>query len=153
MSDCASCRAYRRNLARGRHLACHEADYYLPYQMRYCRPQVMWYLLNRDVIRSDGKWPPDPRGTGYIDPAIRSKTPRIPSEVVKLIIADIESRLGKTGKDGRWLIDAVQRGATIYDLSRDCLNALNYVSGSAAKLTPYFDWLSQRERRNRVRGA
>jgi hypothetical protein len=142
MSDCTFCRSFKKSVELGNPLLCHEAEYYTPGQFSYCRNQILFYLANRELIR-EGVWPPDPKGTGYIDSAIHPQNVRAPKEWAKLIAADIEPRLAQTKVDGEWLVREAERDTPIIELSSYCLSALNYISGFKAKSQGYKQWQAE----------
>lgn len=158
-SDCANCKAYQRSLTEDRPLLCYEADWYAPSWIRYCRPQVFWYLVNCETIRVHGKWPTE--GTAA-DPSIRSKTTRVPSKSAEQLASEIDARLKRTGwrpnkithGDGQSLIDEIEAGATSYSELRTyaARMALNYISGYRRRLLSYPDWLykQQEQQKNKV---
>lgn len=143
MSDCDSCRAYKQSVKDSKPLTCNEeyrkAQYgrenfvwFSPSQMRYCRPQVLWYLVNCDVIR-DGKWTPEPTGSNYTgtDPSIRNKAVKVPSRSAEMLASEMDWRLDCCATDGKLLEAEVIAGRK---LSYESIRALNYISGYERKI-------------------
>ena len=104
-------------------------DWYSPAEIRFQRPEMIFLILHLDLL-SEGMWPPDPQGTGYIDNPIR----RVKAEghFVRPVqfSAEVKLRLRTTGEAGEALVDEIKGGITDYEsLSRPAQRALNYVSG------------------------
>ena len=133
MSDCVGCR---------KKADCNvvDADWFPPGSIVYCRPQVLWYLLNADVIR-DGKWPPQVTGSTYTDPAIRSKAVKIPKQSAEQLAAEIDARLHSCGIEGKLLELEVQMER---ELSPTSWKALNYCSGWKRRKESYRQFKSRK---------
>ena len=116
MSDCTKCR---------RECKFPGATWFPPYAICFCRPQILFYLFNCEQIR-DGKWPDEPHGTSYTDPAIRQKSVRIPARQAEQIAAEIDARLKMCGMEGKLLEYEVRLEM---ELSPTSWKALNYISG------------------------
>ena len=129
MTDCSRCK---------RNCSYRDGTWYPPFAICYCRPQILWYLTNCEQIR-DGKWPSEPRGSGYTDPSIRSKSIRIPARNAEQLAAEIDARLRKCGIEGKLLELEV---ITERELSPTSWKSLNYVSGWRRKLMSYANWKS-----------
>jgi len=129
MSDCSNCK---------RDCKYPDALWYPPRAIVYCRPQVLWYLANCESIR-EGKWSPEPRGSGYTDPAIRSQSIRIPARNAEMLAAEIDARLRRCGIEGKLLEYEVRLEM---ELSPTSWKALNYVSGWRRKTMSYSEWKS-----------
>lgn len=144
MSDCTDCRTYKKSLECDNPLKCYNAEWFSPGMIRYCRPQVLWYLLNCDVIR-DGEWVPEPLGSSYTDPAIRSKAVRIPAHHAEYLSAEIDSRLKRCGIEGKLLEYEVKLE---YALSESSGEALDYCSGFRRREESYRKFKNRRNSQN-----
>jgi hypothetical protein len=130
MSDCANCR---------RGCDYSGAGWFPPRAIVYCRPQVLWYLFNCESIR-EGKWMPEPDGSSYTDPALRSQSVRIPALNAEQLAAEIDARLRKCGIEGKLLEYEVRLEM---ELSPTSWKALNYISGWRRKTMSYTKWKSK----------
>ena len=137
MSDCSGCR---------RKTGCNfiDADWYTPGSIVYCRPQVLWFLVNADVIR-DGKWPPEPTGSNYTDPAIRTKAVKIPSRCAEQLAAEIDARIKRCRIEGKLLEAEVQLER---QLSSTSWKALNYICGWRRRKESYRQFKSRKDKKN-----
>jgi hypothetical protein len=90
--DCGNCRKSARCNFIG-------ADWFSPCFSGFCTPFVIFYLVNCEDIR-DGKWPAQPNGSHYTDPAIRSKATKLPSRAAEETAAEMDSRLTACGFAG-----------------------------------------------------
>ncbi|MCJ7791876.1 MAG: hypothetical protein MUP49_05670, partial [Dehalococcoidia bacterium] len=137
-SDCPGCPAYKKNLEDEKPLTCFNADWYSPSWIRYCRMQVLWYLVNCESIR-EGKWPPEPEGSSYTDPAIRGQSIRVPSRNAEQLAAEIDTRLRRCGIEGKLLEYEVRLEM---ELSPTSWKVLNYICGWRRKTMSYSEWKS-----------
>jgi len=133
MSDCGGCK---------KKVTCNfiDADWFSPGSIVYCRPQVLWYLVNADIIR-DGKWPIQPTGSSYTDPAIRSKAVKIPAHPAEQLAAEIDARLKKCGIEGKLLELEVQMER---ELSPTSWKVLNYICGWRRRKESYRQFKSRK---------
>jgi hypothetical protein len=143
MSDCQGCRSD----------ACPggDADYYPFAAVRFCRPQMLWLILNMEII-ADGRWPPEGKSTGYIDPIVGNTGRKAEAGFTRpvQIAAEVRWRLTRTRSDGETLYDEVSNGLEEYhQLSRAAKNALNYISGWRRRRQGYASWCADRKR-NRI---
>jgi len=101
-----------------------------------CKVQVIWMLSGADFAVEGGS------GSQHILPHARF-VPQCD------LWAELEYRLGRTGRDGETLVHEVVmlHVSQLRDLSDVARDALNYVAGSRRKRTTYSRWLAQRERR------
>jgi len=153
LNDCITCKRYEESLKKNKALACYEADYYTPGMVSYCRPQMMWLIEWLPVIE-DGDWPPDPKETGYTEPAVQTtRSSRAHFENAAQVAAEVTARLARTGKDGETLVHLIQSGLSDYQrLPPSALNALNYISGWRRKKDSYSRWgYDQRRKSENIR--
>ena len=101
----------------------------------------MWFLiLHIDPLR-DGEYPPDPQGSSYTGPAVRSQ-PRqsAPFEKPAQLAAEVDARLKKCRIEGKLLEEEIKNGKEWDELTRWSKRALNYVSGYRRRRTGYRQW-------------
>ena len=135
-------------------------DWYSPAEIIYNRDQWIWIMSYLpDLIKRD--WPPDPRGTGYIDAPIgtKSRTIHAPFEMVSMVVSEIEVRLSRLGKDRAVLEERYTNNVYEDDIAYDLkvpvnvihqrLNsALWYVTGKRKRMS-YSNWKKQRKYRRK----
>ena len=137
MSDCGGCK--KKELC-----PCIDAEWFSPGQIVYCRPQVLWFLLNADVIR-DGEWPPEPTGSNYTDPAIRSKAVKIPKQSAEQLAAEIDARLNCVPGIQRKLLEVeVQEQLPLSSFSWE---ALNYICGWRRRRESFRKFKSRKDKK------
>jgi hypothetical protein len=148
--DCHTCRNWRD---------CPGLREWFNYsEIRFCPYQVIWVIRWADILRT-GDWPQDPDGGGDDNHGQRSIKTEAGFVKPSLILAEVESRLQRTGKDGkilRYQIEAMDSRynplvlCMVYDrLDRDARTALLYVKGWRQKKMCFADWKRQRKyRRN-----
>jgi hypothetical protein len=127
-----------------------DLEHYSPADIRFSREQMIWLIEWLDVLE-DGKWPPDPKETGYIDTPGGSgnKSSRSPFETAAQIFAEVTDRLKQTGEAGVTLVWEIQHGLEVYELlSPPAKRALNYISGWRRRRMDFSSWMRQ----NRYRG-
>lgn len=128
MSDCTNCRDWR---------GCEKLDYFEYYEIVFCRNQILWIIVNRNILLS-GEWPKRPE---YIDKVQRSHSNEAPFERPEQIIAEVEARLEKTGRRGKaWCISEVQLYQNYEELSPGVKEIINYISGSKRRVKTYDQW-------------
>ena len=115
-------------------------DYQLS-DIQLCRVQVI-FLLKPEVefVTEDS-------------PGSRRIKPHASFTAVSDLWAELEYRLKATKRDGQTLQHEIGI-LGVYDyksLSPAARDALNYISGNKRKFLKYNDWLSQRNRRNKVK--
>ena len=141
--DCNNCRISRRCNFIG-------ADWFSPGFSAFCQPFVLFYLVNCEDIRL-GKWPTQPTGSSYTDPAIRSNQVKIPSKAAEDTAAEMDVRLTACGFAGlalefyhRELLTIHQLAAyhhcTDKDMERLIHKALAYCCGKKRRLTLFKDF-------------
>ncbi len=127
-------------------IGCQGKTWYTYGEIVFCRYQVLWILAYAELLET-GKWPPEGKETGYINPPL-SGPPQLkpegrfvkPSE----IIAEVRARLRKTGKDGIILVQSVRAGDGYGELCQEARDALSYCAGWKRKRMPYREWLKKR---------
>ena len=121
MKDCRKCRDFRN---------CPGKDWYEVGEIKFCSNQVIWLITHLGMLKV-GNYPPDPRGTGYIDPGIlvRRGKPRAYFETPCQLAAEVEWRLEQTGHDGKQLVEEILSQDTFMGFSRQARRALAYISG------------------------
>jgi hypothetical protein len=126
-------------------------EWYPPSAIVYCRPQVMFYLTYCEEFRA-GHWIPNPDGSNYTDPSIRSEVTQIPPHHAEQFAAEMDSRLKMCGLEGKLLEAEVKNGLTIFEFMkcRTCekkycpsMKALNYISGWRRRIESYRQFKSR----------
>ncbi len=137
LRTCKTCRSWN---------GCPGFTWYSWQDFKYCRMQILWFLENLETLES-GKWPAEPVESGYLDQPIVTRRVRAEGSFAKAagMAGDITAKLDRTGKDGRWLLWAIQHKVDYRDLSQECLDALNYISGWECKRQGYAQWLADRK--------
>ncbi len=121
---------------------CMGKEWYSYADIRWCRFQCIW-LITHIVELGEGNWPDNPDGSSYVDPALRSKSFRSEAYFCKPVglVAEVMSRLGKTGEDGITLMEDIQSGIKEYNnLKTIAKRALDYISGFRRRKEPYSAW-------------
>ena len=135
-SPCMECRKWDT--------CSHVIDWYGYYEVRFCKRQIIWVLENKADLRI-GKWPANPEGTSYIDPAVRTQPRSNASfEIPVSILAEVERRLNKTGEDGEDLRQLISQGT---ELTNRATQALNYVSGWRDRRMTYAQYRADKKYR------
>lgn len=118
-------------------------EWYFYAEIRWCPYQVVWILLNA-LLLGEGKWPPDPEGSGYVDPMIKTgyKAEAYFTKPVETL-AEVEWRLDRTGVDGKLFRAQVESGKSIGELEPEARSALMYVKGKRSKRIGYKRWLRE----------
>ncbi len=110
---------------------------------------MIWLIFHLDLLQ-EGQWPPDPKGSGYIDAPIGKKSGKHKAyfETPCQFAAEVGSRLKTTGEAGEALVDEIIGGIPDYEgLSRPAKRALNYISGWRRRDQSYPEWKADRKRR------
>jgi hypothetical protein len=133
---CRGCKTWR---------SCQGYSFYEPAEVVYCRVQMLW-LIEWLPTLEEGKYPPDPTPTGYIDHGFGGIKAQAPFELSCQIAGEVSVRLKKAGKDGRTLEHEVRElNAHSYELlSPAAKDALNYCSGWKRKRRTFPQWLADR---------
>jgi len=103
---------------------------------------MYWLIKNTATLRS-GKWPTEPDD----NPGSEQFNDEASFTKAILIIAEVDYRLEQTGSVGEHLVDVINAGIEIYDLSRNPRDALYYISGWNRKEMPFNKWRWQRKQR------
>ena len=124
-----------------------------PRDIRFTVGQVKWLVSVLPMLR-EGRWPADPRRSGYTDsPAGQKRNDtHAPFETAALITAELEVRIKACGVDG-WLVKAVYGwgedhqtlGISDEELYRRVGTCLKYVSGWSRKKTAYREFINHRK--------
>ena len=118
-------------------------EYYSVGEIRWCSHQNKWLIINEDTIRV-GIWP-DPPSVLDIDKVQKMITYEASFERKCDMLAELERRLGRCGKNGELgeeLKRKIKKGVDVKDDP-----VLIYVSGRDKKDMDYQVWLKQRRRR------
>lgn len=102
----------------------------------------MIWLVNWLPVLKEGIWPPEHRETGYIG-LPGTKGHRAPFEDPAGFAGEVNIRLSTTGEAGEALVDEVQSGLELEQLSRPARRALNYISGWRRRRLSYRAWVRQ----------
>ena len=123
-----------------------QKDFWEPREIIFTPEQVYW-LLEHYLLLSMGRWPQDPRKTGYTElvgsvkagkSKVRSR--RAPFETPGQIKAEIDTRLTGTGVDGKLLMAEAQAGIGIMLLQAESKRVLMYIAGWRRKRERYSKW-------------
>jgi len=130
--DCRHCKDFRE---------CVPPEWFNYAEIRFCVHQIMWVIRNAGVI-GIGKWPDDSQG----DNNSGSKVIKTEASFVKpiLILAEVESRLGRTGIHGKLLVAQIEAGRELNTLDREARDALFYVQGWKQKRITFNEWKKAR---------
>lgn len=129
MDDCRKCKDYR-NCTRN-HVWFHYGE------IRFCPHQIIWIIEYSGILLA-GDWPPEPNGSSYIDPEVRTGYASEAHYAKPVgILGEVNARLAKTGTHGKLLRAEVLAGL---DLSPESWDALMYCKGWRRKKTPYNQW-------------
>jgi len=133
--DCRKCRDWK---------GCPGKEWFGYHEIRWCVQQVFWILKYADILH-EGQWPaPDATAPGGMRG--KSVTEAAFAKVV-LVIAELDSRLSKTGWRGRLLAEECKNREMMMFLSNDAKDALYYVVGRGRRELPFNDWRKQRNYR------
>jgi len=142
--DCQRCRDYRE---------CSGFKKWYHYaEVRFCIFQVLWILRNSDTLRA-GHWPQDPDRSS--DDGSGQRNIKTEATFVKpiLILAEVESRLRRTGIHGKLLAAQIEAGREFNTLDRDARDALFYVKGWRQKRDSFTNWKRIRRWRKETLGV
>lgn len=118
-------------------------DYYSPHDITFSRDQVYWLLSWLELLR-EGRWPPNFTGYSQAPLTQHSRNLHAPFEIPVQYASEIDSRLERTGVDGKLLLAEIQLGKTIVELQPESRRALNYCSGYRRRRMDYRTWCRQR---------
>jgi hypothetical protein len=129
---CRDCKDYR---------GCIPPEWFNYAEIRFCPYQVLWVIANSDIFRA-GHWPKNPNG----DDSSGQKGIKAEAAFVKpiLILAELESRLERTGIQGKLLVAQIEAGYEFNMLDREARDALFYVKGWRRKRISFIDWKRKR---------
>jgi len=108
----------------------------------------MIWLIEHIVELGEGNWPDNPDGSNYVDLPIGSYRPKSGAYFTKPaeIVAEVMTRLNKTGEDGITLMEDIHSGIRRYeDLKSVAKRALNYISGWRRRKSSYRAWKSKQK--------
>lgn len=135
MQDCRKCKDYRD--------CTRNHDWFHYGEIRWCVWQVIWVIENSGTLLA-GNWPPNPDGSGYIDPKIKTG---YGSEAYYTkpagILAEVEYRLRRTGIEGKLLRAEIKAGETMDSMEPEARSALMYIKGWRRKRIGYKRWLRE----------
>jgi hypothetical protein len=142
--DCRKCKDWKTCYWQGVDIS----NCWFGYQdIRWCSLQVCWLLKYSDYLH-EGKWPtPDSTVAG----GMRGKqTTEASYAKVMLVIAELDTRLEKTGWRGKLLIEECKNREKLEYLSKDARDALYYVVGWRRKDRSFQAWLKDRRYRKKA---
>jgi hypothetical protein len=132
-----------------------ESTWYSPAEFRYRRKQVCW-ALDHYIMMEHGRWPA--QATGYTEaPRTQaSLSQKAPFVTALEVIAEIERRLDKCGRDGLMVRLYYQAGVKIEDIAKLaglCVYDVEYhmeraVAYTSSGMTPR--WVANEYRPGRV---
>lgn len=136
--DCRKCKSYKD---------CPGKPWFHYGEIRWCPWQVLW-VIEYSVTLLAGKWPPNPEGSGYIDPGIKTGYGSEGYYVKPVgILGEVEYRLKRCGVDGKLLRAEVLAGL---ELSQESKSALYYCKGWRRKRISYGEWRRKRKWRAKM---
>lgn len=159
MIDCRECRKLRL-----KYDDCDGKDWYTERDIVYCPHQIIWVLKHLGELKA-GFWPEklltEEQERNYLPSLGKVATMggiygNASFERALCVVADVESRIDKTGWDGRVLRTfycqgytniaelASKEGEPVYKIERAIKNSLRYVRGWREKKTLYKKWLADR---------
>jgi len=135
-------------------------EWYSPRDIIFTREQNIWLLNNLELI-SSGRWPADPRPTGYTGGS-KGKSQRAPFEVPCQISGELLVRVETTGRDGlmllayyrdNWELERIAKLVQCDEsqVQRKINSSLWYCCGWRRKLYSYEDFKNHRKRWQPVR--
>jgi hypothetical protein len=138
--DCRRCRDYRE---------CTGKPWYHYQEVRWCVWQVIWILANAETLRA-GHWPKDPDNSSD---NIGQRSIKTEASFTKpiLILAEVESRLRRTGIHGKLLVAQIEAGREFNTLDREARDALLYIKGWKQKRMGFSQWKKDRKYYQKVR--
>ena len=137
---------------------CMGHEWYDYGDIKYCGFEVIWIIQNAEELRQGG-WPLPPE---------HLEVDRLKEEIIAgayyekaiCIVAEVDARLKRTGKDGKWLVSLIIANFLIpedirplfdpRDIDADPKLAFDYITGyhrygkDLEKWQPYSGWKKQR---------
>lgn len=95
--------------------------------IRWCLHQIVFIIQNADDLRI-GVWP-DPPQYLVTDVVQRRISTQASFVGACSVLAEVEARLKRTGKDGEWLVSLIERECPINGLPPDPKMAFYYITG------------------------
>jgi hypothetical protein len=132
--DCRSCKDYR---------LCIPPEWFNYAEIRFCPYQVVWIIQFAETLKA-GRWPKDPNMADDNQGGKNIKTEAAFTKPI-LIIAEVESRLGRTGINGKLLVAQIQAGREFSNLDKEAWDALLYVKGWKQKPESFPVWKKKRK--------
>jgi hypothetical protein len=141
--DCRDCRNYKDCIA--------PPEWFNYAEIRFCPYQVLWVIAHFDTLRA-GHWPKDP---DRVDDNQGGKNIKTEAAFTKpiLILAEVESRLRRTGINGKLLVAQIEAGYELNMLDRDARDALFYVKGWRQKRDSFKHWKRLRRWRKETKSV
>ncbi len=141
--ECSQCREKEK---RDKGRVCQSTDWFFPSEIRFCRLQMLW-LIEYLKLMGGGTWPPNPRGSGYVDIPINIRHGKSGAYFVTPagIAGEVGARLKSTGVEGVLLVAEVRVGLTLDELSPESRMVLNYISGWRYRRMSYSRWKADRK--------
>ena len=138
MTDCRHCKTWRE--------CVHDDSWFSFAEFRFCSLQVFWALKYSWVLKQ-GSWPAP---EGVVPPGIHGQmTAEAKFVKPETVIAEIETRLERTGWRGKLLQEeCINREKMMY-LSDEAKAALYYISGWKRK-GDFREWRKKRRYRQNV---
>jgi hypothetical protein len=141
MNRCQRCRRWRDCTA--------PPDWFNYTEIRFCPYQCLWILAHDETLEC-GQWPIQP---GQAESPLGSRQFRAEAAFVKpeVIIAELRSRLAKTGIQGKLLRAQAKAEVTSPDdLEWEAREALWYITGWNRKTINFGAWKRQRRYRGMI---
>lgn len=141
VKDCLKCKSYKDCEGHFYEVDTEAGKQYVSWyhygEIRFCPYQVIWIIEHSDTLLA-GRWPPNPEGTSYTDPKIRTgyKSEAYFIKPVE-ILAEVEARLKRCGIDGKLLKAEVLAGL---ELSQESRAALMFCKGKWRKRMSFLQW-------------
>jgi hypothetical protein len=133
--DCRHCRDYRE---------CVGKEWFNFAEVRWCVWQILWILANASTLRA-GHWPQDPDRPSPDQSGQRSIKTEASFIKPILILAEVETRLRRTGIHGKLLVAQIEAGREFNTLDREAKDALFYIKGWRQKRMGFKAWKRARK--------
>lgn len=132
-------------------------EWYPVKELNFNPRQMLWLIKNLPTLK-EGRYPPDPIGSGYVDLHMGKRAIKHKAyfETPALIAAEVEARLALCGLDGL-LLEATELweislerlakciGMSEWEIIKRKSNALRYISGFKRKRRTYRDYIGHRK--------
>ena len=140
--DCRNCKQWKGCLGKLYRCGDETTEWYHYGEIRWCPRQVIWIVQCKQTIRDHG-WPNDPYGPS--DASSPTGTIQTEASFVKphLIIAELEVRLQRVGRQAELLITQIEDGRTMTNLSDGAWEVLMYLKGWRRKKLGFRKWLRE----------